>query len=75
MCGTDEYGVPITLGWDARTDVSVLPAAAPHEVNLVRGLSSILHGPNVLGGVVVGGAGQYEARCRRCFHPDGDQPE
>jgi thymidine kinase len=25
--------------------------------------------------VVVGGAGQYEARCRRCFHPDGDQPE
>jgi iron complex outermembrane receptor protein len=45
-------GVPITLGWDARTDVSVLPAAAPQEVNLVRGLSSILHGPNVLGGVV-----------------------
>ncbi|HSW30381.1 MAG TPA: TonB-dependent receptor [Longimicrobiales bacterium] len=45
-------GIPITLGWDARTDVSVLPAAAPHEVNLVRGLSSILHGPNVLGGVV-----------------------
>lgn len=45
-------GVPITLGWDARTDVSVLPASAPHEVNLVRGLSSILHGPNVLGGVV-----------------------
>jgi thymidine kinase len=25
--------------------------------------------------VVVGGAGQYEARCRRCFHPDGDQAE
>jgi thymidine kinase len=25
--------------------------------------------------VVVGGAGQYEARCRRCFHPDGDRPE
>ena len=45
-------GVPITLGWDARTDVSVLPAAAPHEVNLIRGLASILHGPNVLGGVV-----------------------
>ncbi|MDP2955197.1 MAG: TonB-dependent receptor [Longimicrobiales bacterium] len=45
-------GVPISLGWDARTDVSVLPAAAPHEVNLIRGLASILHGPNVLGGVV-----------------------
>jgi thymidine kinase len=25
--------------------------------------------------VVVGGAGQYEARCRRCFHPEGDHPE
>ena len=45
-------GIPITLGWDARTDVSMLPAAAPHEVNVIRGLSSILHGPNVLGGVV-----------------------
>jgi len=45
-------GVPRTRGWDARTDVSVLPAGAVSQVNLVRGLSSILHGPNVLGGVV-----------------------
>ncbi len=45
-------GVPLTLGWDARTDVSVLPAGAAREINFVRGLSSILHGPNVLGGIV-----------------------
>ncbi|MEZ4415868.1 MAG: TonB-dependent receptor [Gemmatimonadota bacterium] len=45
-------GVPLTLGWDARTDVSVLPAGATTEISLVRGLSSMLHGPNVLGGVV-----------------------
>lgn len=45
-------GVPLTLGWDARTDVSVLPATALQEVSFVRGLSSVLHGPNVLGGVV-----------------------
>ncbi len=45
-------GVPLTLGWDARTDVSVLPAGAVSEVTVIRGLSSILHGPNVLGGVV-----------------------
>ncbi len=45
-------GVPLTLGLDARTDVSVLPAGAIEELNLVRGLSSVLHGPNVLGGVV-----------------------
>jgi thymidine kinase len=25
--------------------------------------------------VVVGGAGQYEARCRRCFDPDSDRSE
>jgi iron complex outermembrane receptor protein len=51
-------GVPLTLGWDARTDVSVLPAGAIQELNLVRGLSSILHGPNVLGGVVEVGVGR-----------------
>jgi len=45
-------GVPLTLGWDGRTDVSVLPAGAVTDVSVVRGLSSILHGPNVLGGVV-----------------------
>ena len=45
-------GVPLTLGWDGRTDISVLPAGAVREVSFVRGLSSLLHGPNVLGGVV-----------------------
>lgn len=45
-------GVPLTLNWDARTDVSVLPASAVQDITFVRGLSTILHGPNVLGGVV-----------------------
>lgn len=45
-------GVPLTLGWDARTDLSVIPVAAAREVQLFRGISSVLHGPNVLGGVV-----------------------
>jgi iron complex outermembrane receptor protein len=45
-------GVPLTLGYDARTDVSILPAGALREVTFVRGLSTLLHGPNVLGGVV-----------------------
>jgi len=45
-------GIPLTLGWDARTDVSVLPATAPQRITLIRGLSSILYGPNVLGGIV-----------------------
>ncbi len=45
-------GVPLTLGYDGRTDLSVLPATALDEVSFVRGMSSLLHGPNVLGGVV-----------------------
>lgn len=50
-------GVPLTLGWDHRTDLSVVPLTAAESVTLVRGLSSILHGPNVLGGAVEIGLG------------------
>jgi iron complex outermembrane receptor protein len=45
-------GVPLTLGWDGRTDVSVFSAGAVDNIRFVRGVSSMLHGPNVLGGVV-----------------------
>ncbi len=45
-------GIPLTLGWDHRTDLSVIPLTAVRRVTLVRELSSILHGPNVLGGAV-----------------------
>ncbi len=45
-------GVPLTLGWDHRSDLSVIPMTAAQSVRLVRGMSSVLHGPNVLGGVV-----------------------
>lgn len=45
-------GVPLTIGWDHRTDLSVIPLQAVRELRLVRGPSSLLHGPNVLGGVV-----------------------
>jgi iron complex outermembrane receptor protein len=45
-------GVPLTLGWDHRTDLSIVPMTAARNIRLIRGLSSVLHGPNVLGGVV-----------------------
>jgi len=45
-------GVPITLAWDARADVSIIPATAFREVEFVPGLSSMLHGPNVTGGIL-----------------------
>lgn len=45
-------GVPITLAWDHRTDLSVVPLTAARSVTLHRGLSSLLHGPNALAGAV-----------------------
>jgi iron complex outermembrane receptor protein len=65
-------GVPLTLSWDGRTDVSVIPVGALRQVTLVRGLSTLLAGPNVLGGVIefetgASGAGpgrsSFEAHC------------
>jgi iron complex outermembrane receptor protein len=46
-------GVPITLGWDNRADLSVIPVTAVRQLTLVRGLSSVLYGPNALGGAVL----------------------
>ena len=45
-------GIPLTVGWDHRTDVSVIPLTAVRKMTLYRGLSSMLHGPNVLGGAI-----------------------
>lgn len=45
-------GIPLTLGWDNRTDLSVVPLTGATRVRATRGLSSLLAGPNVLGGVV-----------------------
>lgn len=45
-------GVPLTYAWDGRADISVIPALAPQDVSLVRGLNTLLHGANSVGGVV-----------------------
>lgn len=45
-------GVPLTLTWDARADVSTVPMAGVQRLDYVRGLSSLLAGPNAIGGVV-----------------------
>jgi iron complex outermembrane recepter protein len=55
-------GVPLNLGWDDRADLSVLPATAATSLTLVRGLPSVLHGPNVLGGVLEVGVGHHPGR-------------
>ena len=45
-------GVPITLAWDHRADISVVPLTGIERLVLVRGVSSLLYGPNALGGIV-----------------------
>ena len=45
-------GVPITLGWDHRTDPSLVPITGAQSLVIVRGLSTLLNGPNTLGGTI-----------------------
>lgn len=67
-------GVPLSLGWDGRTDASLLPLSGASRVTLVRGLSTLLTGPNALGGLVsvdVAGAAT-ESRPTARVEMDGD---
>jgi iron complex outermembrane recepter protein len=45
-------GVPLTLGWDHRTDPSLIPITGSERMVIVRGLGSLLNGPNTLGGSI-----------------------
>lgn len=45
-------GIPITLGWDSRVDPSLVPLTGVQQLTITRGLSSLVGGPNVLGGMV-----------------------
>ena len=45
-------GIPLTIGWDSRVDLSVVPLSGVTRITAIRGLSALLAGPNVLGGVV-----------------------
>jgi iron complex outermembrane receptor protein len=45
-------GLPISLGWDHRIDPSLIPLTGAERVIVVRGLSSLLNGPNSLGGTI-----------------------
>ncbi|HUF25703.1 MAG TPA: TonB-dependent receptor [Gemmatimonadaceae bacterium] len=61
-------GLPLSLGWDNRADLSLVPLGGARRLTLVRGLSTLLAGPNVLGGSVEvdvgGGAPRLTARGR-----------
>ena len=67
-------GMPLTLGWDHRADPSLVPLSGVGTILVVRGLSSVLHGPNVLGGIVelgMGGSASSGAPQRRSWGAAG----
>jgi iron complex outermembrane recepter protein len=45
-------GVPLTLGWDHRADPSLIPITGSEQLVVVRGLGTLLNGPNTLGGSI-----------------------
>jgi iron complex outermembrane receptor protein len=45
-------GVPLTLGWDHRADPSLIPITGAESITIIRGLGSVLNGPNTLGGSI-----------------------
>ena len=53
-------GLPLTIGWDHRSDPSLIPATGVQSIRFVRGLSSLLNGPNTLGGIIDIGLGRSD---------------
>ncbi|MCA0375090.1 MAG: TonB-dependent receptor [Gemmatimonadetes bacterium] len=45
-------GLPLSVGWDSRTDPSLIPTTGIEQVTVVRGLGTVLGGVNSLGGVI-----------------------
>jgi iron complex outermembrane receptor protein len=45
-------GLPLTVGWDSRTDPSLIPTTGVEQIVVVRGLATLLGGANTLGGVI-----------------------
>jgi iron complex outermembrane receptor protein len=65
-------GLPLTLGWDHRSDPSLIPLTGIDEVTVVRGLSSVLGGPNVLGGSIEFGLARSVRRATAQFSTSVD---
>lgn len=50
--GVELDGIPLTLPWDERADLSLLPLLGVGGVHAQRGANSVLDAPNTLAGVV-----------------------
>jgi len=66
-------GVPLTLGWDSRTDASVIPLSAASGIRVGRTLSSLMLGPNVSSGTIEVGLTEGLTAPRRLLSLGTDQ--
>ncbi len=66
-------GVPLTLGWDSRTDASVIPLSAATGIRVGRTLSSLMLGPNVSSGTIEVGLTEGLVAPRRVLTLGTDQ--
>ena len=66
-------GVPLTLGWDSRTDASLIPLSAASGIRVGRTLSSLMLGPNVSSGTIEVGLTEGLVAPRRVLTLGTDQ--
>ena len=45
-------GAPLTVPWDRRVDLSLVPAGVVGQIAVAQGASSVVWGPNALGGAI-----------------------
>lgn len=45
-------GIPMNIPWDNRIDLSLVPAEAVGEISIIKGVPSVVYGPNAVSGVV-----------------------
>jgi iron complex outermembrane receptor protein len=57
-------GLPLSPSWDGRADPSLIPLSGVNEITFVRSTSSLLGGPNAIGGVMDLRVGAPEGRSR-----------
>ena len=66
-------GAPMSLGWDSRTDASVIPLTGASGIRFSRTLSSLMLGPNVVGGTIEVGLLDGITKARSVITTGADQ--
>lgn len=66
-------GAPMSLGWDSRVDASIIPLTSATGIRYSRTLSSLMLGPNMVGGVIEVGLLEGMTKARSVITTGADQ--